>query len=329
MSDVLVPSETPDGNVSPAKPHQPGVRWLRCLVVLAALLLLIALGGFVALPSLIQSKLPQWVEAQLKRKASIGEIRINPFSLRVEARDFRLAEANGQPFAGFAGLVVDLEWSSLTRRAWHFSAIRLTEPQGLLDIAPDGRIHLAQLLADLTRDAPREKSGDLPRVVIDALVLERGRADFADRRAGYANALAPLDLQLTHFSTLPQDKGPYTFSASTARGGVLRWKGEISMNPLSASGVVSGSALSLPELAAYVKPYTAAQVATGKLGFELPYRVAYREGVLDAIVEAATLKLEELSLKGPGAAEPFLAVSALTVDKVNADYAKRELLRIT
>jgi len=326
MSDVIAPSKAPDGTVPLPKPRLSRVRWLRWLVVLGVLLLLIALGGFVALPSLIQSKLPQWVESQLKRKASIGEVRINPFSLRVEARDFRLAEAGGQPIAGFAGLVVDLDWSSLTRRAWHFAEIRLTEPQVLLDIAPDGRINLAQLIADLTRDAPPEKSGDLPRLVIDALVLERGRADFADRRAGYANTLTPLDLQLKHFSTLPQDKGPYTFSASTARGGALRWKGEISMNPLAANGVISGSALSLPELAAYLKPHTAAQVASGNVGFELPYRVAYREGALDALVEAASLKLEDLSLKGPGAAEPFLAVTALTVDKVNADYAKREVV---
>ncbi len=301
------------------------MRWQRWSAVLLVLFLAIALGGFVALPSLIQSKLPQWIESQLKRKASIGAVKINPFSLRVEARDFKLTEAGGQPIAGFAGLVVDLEWSSLTRRAWHLAEIRLTEPQVLLDIAPDGRINLAQLLADLTRDAEPKQSAGMPRLVIDTVVVERGRADFTDRRAGYSNALSPVDLRLEHFSTLPKDKGPYTFSASTARGGVLRWKGEISMNPLSASGVISGSAISLPELATYLKPYAAVQVASGKLGFDLPYRVAYREGALDAGVDAASLKLEQVSLKGPGATDPFLAVTGLTVDKLSADYARREV----
>lgn len=310
---------------APAAPHRRARRALRYAAALAVAAALYAIGGFLAVPALLESKLPDFADKQLHRKASIGEVRLNPFTLRVELRDFSLSEADGRPILGFAGFVADLEWSSITRRAWHFAEVRLTEPKALLDIAPDGRINLAALVDDLTRDSPREKEAGMPRLVIDALALERGRAEFTDRRAGYANTLAPVDVRFDNLSTLPQDKGPYTFSANTARGGVLRWKGEASMNPIAASGVVSAESLSLAELAAYTKPYTTAEVSGGKAGFELPYKAGYRDGRLEASISGATFRLDGLAVGAGGAAEPFLALQTLRVDKLDADYARREI----
>jgi hypothetical protein len=300
---------------------------LRWAIGMVAALLAFAVAGFMAIPALVKSKLPEFADKQLHRKASIGEVRLNPFTLRVELTDFSLTESDGRPIAGFAGLVADLEWSSITRRAWHLAEIRLTEPKALLDIAPDGRINFAALIDDLTRDAPKDKKGDgMPRLVVDALTIERGRADFTDRRAGYSNTLAPIDLRFENLSTLPQDKGPYTLSANTARGGVLRWKGEVSLNPIAASGVVGGEGLSLPELAAYLKPYATAELAGGKAAFELPYSMSYRDARLEASVDNAAFSLDGLAVKAGAAAEPFLALKSMRIDKVRADYAKHEVV---
>jgi len=319
----------PQPVTTPPAASTPRGRWPRRFLLAAAslafALALYALGGFFAVPALVESKLPGFADRQLHRKASIGKVKVNPFTLRVELRDFNLAEADGRPIGGFAALVADLEWSSITRRAWHFAEVRLTEPKALLDIAPDGRINLAALIDDLTRDWPKDTDAELPRLVIDALVFERGRADFTDRRAGYTNALAPISVRFDNLSTLPQDKGPYTFSANTTRGGVLRWKGEASLNPIAASGVVSAESISLPELAAYAKPYTAAEVIGGKAGFELPYRASYRDGRVEASINGAAFSVEDFALKAGGAEEPFLALKTLKAGKVNADYAKREI----
>lgn len=313
-----------EANAAPPKrPH----RWLRWVVAGVVALVGVAAAGFLALPALVKSKLPEFADKALHRKASIGEVKINPFTLRVELRDFSLAEADGRPILGFGSLVADLEWSSITRRAWHLAEIRLTEPKALLDIAPDGRINLAVLVDDLTRDSPKDKKSEgLPRLVVDTLAIERGRADFSDRRAGYSNALVPIDLRFDNLSTLPQDKGPYTFSATTARGGILRWKGDVSLNPIAASGVVGGEALSLPELAAYLKPFTSAELVGGKMAFELPYAVSYRDGKVEASIENAGFSLEGLAVKAGGAADPFLALKSLRVDKVKADHAKRQIV---
>ncbi len=315
-----------NAEVKAAPPKRPR-RWLRWVVAGVVAVVGVAAAGFLALPALVKSKLPEVADKVLHRKASIGEVKINPFTLRVELKDFSLAEADGRPILGFGSLVADLEWSSITRRAWHLAEIRLTEPKAFLDIAPDGRINLAALVDDLTRDSPKDKKSEgLPRLVVDTLAIERGRADFSDRRAGYSNALAPIDLRFDNLSTLPQDKGPYTFSATTARGGVLRWKGDVSLNPIAASGLVAGEALSLPELAAYLKPFTSAELVGGKAAFELPYAVSYRDGKVEAAIDNAGFSLEGLAVKAGGAADPFLALKSLRVDKVKADYAKRQVV---
>ena len=319
------PSPQPVAAAAPASPNRRTRRAFRYAAALAAGLALYAIAGFFAVPALIEWKLPEFAGTQLHRKASIGEVSLNPFTLRAQLRGFSLAESDGRPILGFAEFAADLEWSSITRRAWHFAEIRLTEPKAVLDIAPDGRVNLAALVDDLTRDAPREKDTGLPRLVVDALVLERGRADFTDRRAGYANTLAPIDVRFDNLSTLPQDKGPYTLSARTAQGGTLRWKGELSMNPISASGVVSAESLSLPGLAAYLKPYTTAEVTGGIAGFELPYKAGYSEGRLQASIAGAAFHLDGLAVGAGGAAKPFLVLNALRVDKLDADYARREL----
>ena len=310
----------------PASPasHRP-IRWVRWAVVSLAMLGTFAIAGFLALPWLIQSRVPAFAEKTLHRKATIGEVRINPFSLRAEVRDFQLSEADGTPIAGFAALVADLEWSSITRRAWHLAELRLTEPKALLDIAPDGRVNLAALADDLAHDSPPDKAGAMPRLVIDAIVIERGRADFTDRRAGYSNALVPIDLRFDNLSTLPEDKGPYTLVATTAKGGTLKWKGVVSLNPMSASGVVSGTGLSLPDASVYAKSYTGAEVTSGKAGFELPYKVAYREGRLDASVDGAGLSIDALAVRATASAVPFFDLKTFRIGKVRADYASRSV----
>ena len=321
------PSAAPSPSPSPSrKSLSIGRKLVITSLVAGAAIGLYALAGFVAVPALVKFKVPELVQQKLKRQASIGEIKINPFTLRVEASAIKLAEADGRPIAGIEALTADMEWSSLWKRAWHLAEVRVSAPRVLLDIAPDGRINLADLVADLTRDAPKEPRQELPRLVIDALVIERGKAEFADRRAGYANALTPIDLRLQNLSTLPQDKGPYTFSAATANGGQLRWKGEIALNPLAANGLISAQDISLPALAAYLKPFTTAHVADGKVGFELPYRVSYRDGRLDAALDGASARVAALALKLDAAAPgPFFALTSVKIDNIRADYAKREL----
>ncbi|HEV7813585.1 MAG TPA: DUF748 domain-containing protein [Janthinobacterium sp.] len=304
------------------------IKWKRWRVGAAAaalvtlMMLVYTAAGFWLLPYLLKSQLPKFAQTELQRRAAIGEISFNPYTLRLEAADIHLSEADGAPLFAIGKLVVELDWRSLFRRAWSFAEIRITAPDVSLAIAPDGRFNIAEFMATLNRK-PHEASAGMPRLIIGRFALERGKVDMDDRRAGYADRYAPIDFALNNLSTLPDEDGNYTFSADAAHGGKLYWKGSAGLNPIDGSGLLTLENVSLPGLAAYLKSYTRATLTDGKLSAKLPYRFSYKDGRFDASLTGAGLALRDLALAQAGAAEPFATLKLFEVSDVAVDLGRR------
>jgi hypothetical protein len=301
------------------------LRWKRWVVGAAGLLAAYTLAGFWLVPLLIKHQVPKLGQTELARQATIGEVSFNPYTLRLQVQDLRLSEADGVPLLAIGQLAVALQWQSLVRRAWSFADIRITAPSANLVIAPDGKFNLAELLATLAR-RPHEASTDsrLPRVIIGRFALEQGKVDMHDRRAGYTNNFFPIDFELTNFSTLADRNDAYTFSADSTRGGKLRWKGDVSVNPIRGSGELSLENLALPELAVYLKSYTHVTLAAGHLDATVPYSFAYTGGQFEANIAGASLALRDLALAHAKASDSFVTVTRLNVNDISADLARRE-----
>ena len=285
-------------------------------------------AGFWLAPALIQSQLPQFVEKQLARQASIGSVSFNPFTLRLVAHDIAFKEAlaaGSAPLLNIRQLVVQLEWSSIVRRAWSLAEIRITAPGAYLAIAPDGSFNLAQVLASWKQNHPDKSEGGMPRLLVRHFALEQGKLAWQDRQAGYADDFTPIDFTLDNISTLPDANGSYRFSADAAHGGKLAWRGTASLSPLKGEGELVLTDAALPGLAAYLKTYARVTVASGKLSVSLPYAFAYADGKLDARVQQASLALRDLALLQPDQAAPFASISALKINGVDADLASQRV----
>jgi hypothetical protein len=281
-------------------------------------------AGFLLVPAVLRQQLPELGRSVLQRQASVSEVRFNPFTLRLQASGLRLAEADGAPLLDVGQLVVEMQWRSLLRRAWSFAEIRIGQPQAQLVIAPDGRFNLADLVASLRKpDAQPSADASLPRLIIERFALEQGRVVITDRQAGYTNRLEPIDLALHQFSTLPDRTDSHTFTAESARGGRLRWRGSMSLNPIRAQGEVTLEDLPLAGIAPYLQGYVQAAPRSGTLSAALPYRVSYAGGRLEAQLSGARLALRGLAVGRTGADQPFAALDSLDVGPVDADYAQR------
>nr|WP_315260492.1 DUF748 domain-containing protein [uncultured Duganella sp.] len=301
------------------------IRWKRWAIGAASAVGVYAIAGFWLVPGIIKSQLPKYAETELERKASVGELRFNPFTLRLEARDVRLSEADGAPLFAVGGLALEMQWRSLLRRAWSFAEIRISDPALQLAIAGDGKFNIAELLATIEKHKNKdEPDSGLPRLVIQHFALENGQVAMHDKHAGYDDTFTPITFSLNNLSTLPDENGDYTLSADAGQGGKLRWKGVAAVNPISGSGALTLENVALPGVAAYLKSFSRVVVADGKLSAQLPYQFGYREGKLDARLLGAGLSLADLSLKR-GTDAPFVKLKQLSVNDIGVDLLKQSV----
>jgi len=302
-------------------------RWLRWSLIVLAVLATYAALGFWGVPFLVERQLPRWAAAELGRQASIGNVRFNPFTLRFEAGSLRLAEASGEPLFSAGQFAVQLKWRSIVRRAWSFAEVRLADPQGYLTFAADGRFNVAELLETVTRrwpPDPDDHSGP-PRLSIDRMAVERGKVQFQDRRVGYGNVLTPIDFTLANFSTLPGEADSHSFVAMSPRGGVVRWKGTATLNPMRGSGELTLENVPLPEPSVYLKAYTHARLTAGQVSTTLPYRFSYEGGRWDARLSNGQIALRDVALARAGATDAFASLAQLDVKDIEAAWPAREV----
>ncbi|MCU6500087.1 DUF748 domain-containing protein [Rugamonas sp. A1-17] len=298
-------------------------RWKRWGVGVAGAVGVYALAGGWLLPYAIKSQLPKFVETELERKASIGEVSFNPFTLRLAVQQFQLTEANGAPLFGVGGLEVEMQWRSLLRRAWSFADIRIVAPTVQLAIAPDGKFNIAEFVETLNKRKHDDSDSGMPRLVIEHFALEQGKVDMHDRHAGYNDTFTPIAFTLNNLSTLPDENGDYTLSADAGLGGKLRWKGTNALNPIGGSGLLTLDAVALPGMSTYLKSFARVAVVDGRLSAKLPYKFAYKDGQLEANLSGAGLALNDLVVKRDGAAEAFVKLKLFDVSDAGVDLLKR------
>ena len=316
-----------------------GVRWLRSLVikvpfliaaaVVAVLVVAYTLTGFFLVPRLITTYVPRYVQEQLKRRAEIGEVRLNPLLFKLEIKNFRLREADGRPILGFDRLFVDFEVvSSLFRRAWTFAEIQLDAPRVDVVLARDGRLNLAELVDAFPRSepAPRPAATAPPRLLLQHMVMRAGGVSFTDlsRRAPETAKAEPINIELRDVSTLPERHGPYTISATLPRGGVVSWQGEVSLFPLSSTGRLGLRDFPLASPWRFVQEDFALAEPGGRIDIGVRYQLAYRDGATSLKAEDLEVVVTGLALAQRDDKAPLLALEKIRLVGGRGDLIARE-----
>src|SRR5262245_14750194 len=308
----------------------PGIsRWLPrpwLAIAAASLFAVYLLLGAYALPRYIQKAIPELVEKELKRKASIGEVRFNPLLFKLELRDFELAEADDRPIAGFRYLLVDFELSSLLRWAWTFSNIVLDGLGLRPDIAPDGRLNFAAL-ADSLPKGEGKSDAPPPRLVLQHFELTDGAITFSDRSGARPrfDTLRPLELELNDLTTLPARRGPYSVTARLPGAGTLSLRGEVSLRPIFALGEVSLKEAKPASVWRFLQDRVKLDEPAGTVDIALRYRAAYTDGTPELTVDNIQLTASGTALALKGAKEPFLELKRAALTGARFDLGQREL----
>jgi uncharacterized protein involved in outer membrane biogenesis len=299
------------------------------------------LFGFVLVDPLAKKILPWIGEEKLASRLSVEKVEFNPLTLELTVQGLKLAEKSGKPLAGFDRLYLDLESSGLFRFAWRIRDVTLSAPRANVEVRPGGTLNWAALIDKLNEDKEPPKD-TMPRVLIERIKIEKGDIHYADANRGgepFRVSLTPLGIELDGLSTLPEDRGHYLLAAKLPeQGGTLKWKGDVSLNPVTSDGEVALEGVSLPNLLRVIKTPRNFELPSGKLAAGLRYRFALVKDTRGPEpsgkprpdqpwlqVNGANLIVHDLALVPRGGGVPVLELAEARVSDANFDLARREI----
>ena len=304
-------------------------RWVRItLAMLVAIFVAYTLAGFFLVPRLVASYVPRYAEQQLKRRAQIGEVRVNPLLLTIDVRNFRLTEADGRPLLGFDRLFVDLELAtSIIRAAFTFAEIRLEAPYVDAVMFPDGRMNVVDLIDAFPKGEPAKQPSKPPRLLVQYAVVQHGLVSFTDQSRGATQQAAaqPIDVELRAITTLPERRGPYTISATLTGGGVVSWDGQISLVPVASAGRFDLRGFPLATAWRFVQDQVAIAEPKGALDANVHYDFAYRDGATSLSIDGVDVTATGLVLTERASKAPLLTLDEVGVAGVSGDVIARRL----
>ena len=292
--------------------------------LVAALVALYALAGYVLLPYLIQRMAPVLAAERLQRDLQLHHVDFNPFTWRMTLQGLTLRERQGDTLASVAEVTIDLDAGPLLDREIWLSEVRLIGPWVHLGIAADGELNLARLITDATggsEKAPEGEPSEPWQFTLERIAIRNGVLHLSDL-SGTTPAEAdvvPIDLEAQHLSTRAQDTGVKVVALGFGDGGRLTVQGHLALNPPAARGRLTIQDYS-PRLAwRFLRDEFDLQQPTGRLNGRADYDFSMAGGAPRLHVSDLQLQLSGLRLQRRAANQPLARLQSLALEDGSFD----------
>ncbi|HIJ89695.1 MAG: DUF748 domain-containing protein [Desulfobulbaceae bacterium] len=308
--------------------------WRRSLcllgVTLALLLTVYTLAGFFLAPYLVTRYVPQYAAEQLHLQVHLGQVRINPLLFTCEVKDLSLQIDEEEPFFSVHRIFIDFEPETLFRRIWTFADLAIESPNLRLVIGPDGRLNLAKLAERVPQAEaqPNAEKKSPPRLLLKHLALSAGTVQVADHSKALPTdtTIEPINLEFNNISTLPEQLSTYTVSASIPDGGNLGWQGEMTLQPISATGSIDIKDFKPAAIWNHFRDRLNLAEPTGTAQLTASYHFSTSKGEAALLVNPLSLSLHGLSLTEKGASQPLLKLGSLTASGGQIDFVTHRIV---
>ncbi len=301
--------------------------------ILAVLMGLYAIAGFVIAPKLVRSALLKDIPETIGATPTVGEIHINPFLFQVTVTDFSLAGAGGEKLIGFQRLFVDFDLSSIWHRAYSFGVIDLDSPYVGASVAQDGALNLLQLQPKATTPKPPPKPSDkeeaLPALRIGSFKVTQGLVTYEDHSHPdvFAARLEPINFELREFTTGVAG-GQFTLTGASKLGERIEWHGHVSVQPLESDGEFHIDGLQVHTLWEYLEDKLNFVVNSGRIDLAATYKFKAAppdsNGPPSVNVDVSKVSLTDLTVRPKDADADWITVPSLAVTGTSVDLAKRQ-----
>ncbi|MFC1513273.1 DUF748 domain-containing protein [Thermodesulfobacteriota bacterium] len=261
----------------PSPPPQKTSRWHYWLLLVPAMLLLCyLLGGFVLLPYLARTALPDQIAKRINRPVTIGGADFNPFTLTLTLHngivgpDLAVPEDPVDPLLSFGLLRIRFAGSSLFKQGIFSRQTEIDRFFVHLVRRKDNSYNLATLLPSFT--APAAESQTIP-FSFNNITVTDSRLVFDDRPAGKSHTVEKITLKLPALANISHRISQYIrpqFSA-VINGSPLQLTGEteVTAEGLTASLNLQLQKFDLAKNFAYLPPILNCKAVKGEADLDL------------------------------------------------------------
>jgi len=181
-------------------------RALRWSAGVLALLLLLALSSWLAVPTLVKKIAVEQTEQKIGRKLTLGEVSFNPLRLALTVNDVKLYEPDQSSVAIHAQqLVLNVSITSLLRLSAVMDEIRLVAPEVHLVRLSDEGIGRYNFSDVIERIQAMPKSTSTTYFSLANIQLQNGSIQFDDKVSGKTIDIRALTIGVPAISNLPRN----------------------------------------------------------------------------------------------------------------------------
>ncbi|HEY2624785.1 MAG TPA: AsmA family protein, partial [Dyella sp.] len=153
----------------------------KTLLILAIVLVIFGLLGFLAAPSIIRSQIESRASVALQRPVTLGAVHLNPYTLRLQLDQLHIADRDGKSaFVDIDQAVIKASWSSLFRMAPVLNELALQHPRVRIVRTADQRFNFSDIIERFA-SKPTDPKTPPARFALSNISVHNGDIQFDDQ----------------------------------------------------------------------------------------------------------------------------------------------------
>jgi hypothetical protein len=281
------------------------------------------------LPLIVKPQVLDLLSDKTNLTVNIDDIDINPFTLSVSVDGFHAAKNGYDELISFQNLTINLQILPLLSRTISFDNITLIQPVIDIEIAKSGELSLDNLLKEDTTNANQDAESTNDTVnnwilSINKFDLEQGAISFADNRLNtpFKQLYKDINITLNNFSTKPNNLSQNMMKASTDRGTVIGWQGEISLFPFTSTGKITLFG-GLKVISDYFQDTLLIKIDKGNLNIVSEYKIGFDNDIPSLALSNTFFEIDDLAITQVEDNKPLIGLTHFGILLDNFDLNKK------
>lgn len=215
--------------------------------VVASLLIVYSLIGFLLLPWLLERQALPLLEQRLGGQSRVDSIGFNPFTFALSLDGFEMSDPDGEALLGIDAAYINFQATALLRGEFHFAQLSVDGLHVNLHRYSESDNNIARVAQRWAQSAEasvttaaEDSAGASPTVIVDSLAVRGASIAINDevRAPQFRTLVESIDFTLEDLSTASDASAQQQFTLSLGDGSQLHWAGDLSLAPLGSAGQV-------------------------------------------------------------------------------------------